>query len=93
MTTITDLAREFNTTPYELRAFADDMLDGLADTDEIPADTEAVLREAHAEVEENPGDAVSREYAQEEHAHQTLLEIEQESGWLESSTLPIDEGR
>jgi len=50
MTTIESLAQEFSTQPYELRAFADDLLDGLGDTDEIPADAETTLREALAMV-------------------------------------------
>lgn len=48
MTTIRDLANEFDAQPYELVAFADDLLDGLAETDEIPADAEATIREAWA---------------------------------------------
>lgn len=49
MTTINALAAEFDMQTYELRAFADDLLDATPfDTDEIPADTEAFIREAIA---------------------------------------------
>lgn len=45
--TINELAREFAMQPYELRAWADDLLDGMADdTAEIPAETEAIIRAA-----------------------------------------------
>lgn len=47
MPTIAELAREYDMQPYELRAFADDMLDSVADdVTEIPAETERTLRDA-----------------------------------------------
>lgn len=46
MTTIADLAREFNAQPFEIAAFAD--LGAVADDFEVDADTEAMIREALA---------------------------------------------
>lgn len=48
MTTIREMAAEFNMQPYELIAFAGDAFAGLAETEEIPADSEAFVREALA---------------------------------------------
>lgn len=50
--TIAELAAEYNLTPYGLRAYADDLLDGLKGDDaEIPAETERTLRDALAQAE------------------------------------------
>lgn len=47
MTTIEELANEYNLTAYGLRAYADDLLDGLeGDDSEMPEDTEKTLRAA-----------------------------------------------
>jgi hypothetical protein len=47
--TPTTLANEFGTTPYELRAWADDLIPAQdGDDDPLPADVVAILREAHA---------------------------------------------
>jgi len=47
MTTINALAAELGFQPYGLRAFADDLLDSIEDDRaEIPADVEAIIREA-----------------------------------------------
>jgi len=54
MATIASLAREFGMQEYELRAFADDLLDGLASADEVPAETEQMIREAIAQSESLP---------------------------------------
>lgn len=51
MATIASLARELGMQEYALRAFADGLLDGLADADEVPAETEQTLREAFAQSE------------------------------------------
>lgn len=49
MSTIKLLAEEFGAQPYELRAFAGDVIpDGLSDLDELPEDAEATIREAWA---------------------------------------------
>lgn len=50
MATVRQLAEEFGFQPFELRAFADDMLDAVEnDTDEVPEATEATIREAIAQ--------------------------------------------
>ena len=54
MATIASLARELGMQEYELRAFADDLLDGLASADEVPAETEQMIREAIAQSESLP---------------------------------------
>lgn len=54
MTTIAALAAELGfETAYGLRAFADDMLDGIEDDRaEVPTDIEAAIREAAAQAAE-----------------------------------------
>lgn len=47
MTTIRDLAREFNAQPYEIAAFAD-LNRGYDETAELDTDTETMIREAWA---------------------------------------------
>lgn len=47
MATIDSLAAEYSMTAYGLRAFADDLLDDVADDfTAIPAEVEDILREA-----------------------------------------------
>ena len=57
MSTIRDLAREFNAQPHEVKAFAG--LDTWVDGDELPADIEAVIREAWATAPEGPPDVAT----------------------------------
>jgi polyhydroxyalkanoate synthesis regulator phasin len=50
MSTIQDLAREFGMQEYELRAFADDLLDRYeTPTEEIDPEIEQTIREAMAQ--------------------------------------------
>lgn len=48
MTTITDLAREFDAQPYEVAAFAD-LGPDYTDDMELTAETEQMIREAWAQ--------------------------------------------
>jgi hypothetical protein len=87
MTTIAEIAREFRMQPYELRAFADDLLNDLTDNDEVPATTETILREALNTEDRDDLRATARENDQMDHAADTLAQIEIESGWLDSQEI------
>lgn len=49
MSTIRQLANEFEAQPHEVRAFAGDVIpEGLSDVDDLPEDAETTIREAWA---------------------------------------------
>lgn len=85
MTTIRDLASEFDMQPFELRAFADDLLTAIeSDADEISADTEAIIREALASApaqEPTTAQVDDREDA----VLQEVYEIVESAGYVETS--------
>jgi hypothetical protein len=80
MTTIADLAREFNAQPYEVAAFAD--LGDVRDSFELDADTEAAIREAWASVTPLPGEiSVSEQNRAEDHLLDDVAEIVDRAGY------------
>lgn len=80
MTTLADLAHEFNAQPYEVAAFGD--LGAVPDDFELDGDTESAIREAWASTAPLPGElSVVEQDRAEDHLFDEVADIVDRAGY------------